>query len=375
MQATPMVVSRSMKGDSVATVAVLGRLSSLAALVEFVLNPVFANLSDAYGRKVFLLLAPASTIVMRGAVARFPGVTTVGAGRIVTGALVPAFFTASAAALSDMYASSSPQDLVAVQGNLQMLMGGSFIISGLLAGKLAARNIRLPFLVSVALGAISLGVVLKGFRETLGKEDRRQASLRGANPLGFLRLFQGSTALARTSMLQGLSQFPVVLQDVDAAFGAKHRGWGPEDNGRFVAGAGVLSTVTGRCTGQIVACLGGRSHAVLAHISSSVSYLLSVFSTSSESAWLAVLVGALGQTRAVAVSVLGARLGQAEQMGRGEHAGAVANMNAVVKTVAPLIYSRLFAIADGLPYSASAAIMLWCAAVAASVDKRHWSGD
>mmetsp|Transcript_31625 Transcript_31625/g.72338 ORF Transcript_31625/g.72338 Transcript_31625/m.72338 type:complete len:363 (+) Transcript_31625:37-1125(+) len=272
MQATPMVVSRSMKGDAVATVAVLGRLSSLAALVEFVLNPVFANLSDAYGRKVFLLLAPAATIVMRGAVARFPGVTTVGAGRVVTGALVPAFFTASSAALGDMYASGSPQDVIAVQGNLQMLMGGSFIISGLLAGKLAARNIRLPFLVSVALGAMSLGVVLKGFRETLGPEDRRRASLRGANPLGFLRLFQGSPALARTSLVQGLSQFPVVLQDVDAAFGAKHRGWGPEENGRFVAGAGVVSTLAGRCTGQIVTGLGGQSHAVLAHISAGLSF-------------------------------------------------------------------------------------------------------
>ena len=50
---------------------------------------------------------------------------------------------------------------------MQMAMSFSVVLSGVLGGRLAAQDIRHPYRLSVALGALALALIGAGFRETL----------------------------------------------------------------------------------------------------------------------------------------------------------------------------------------------------------------
>jgi MFS family permease len=65
----------------------LAQMSALSAAVEFVLNPMFGGLSDWLGRRPFLLLSPAATVLLRGLVAWRPTRLGVMLGHVMCAAL------------------------------------------------------------------------------------------------------------------------------------------------------------------------------------------------------------------------------------------------------------------------------------------------
>merc|ERR1711881_431115 len=67
------LVLKIKKGDAIATVKTMGLMSTFAAIIELIVNPVLGKLSDEMGRKPFMLMAPAINAFLHGLVAIFPG--------------------------------------------------------------------------------------------------------------------------------------------------------------------------------------------------------------------------------------------------------------------------------------------------------------
>jgi len=59
----PMIL-KIKKGDAAATARTMGMMSGLAAVIELVVNPMLGKLSDQYGRKPFMMLAPIINAVL-----------------------------------------------------------------------------------------------------------------------------------------------------------------------------------------------------------------------------------------------------------------------------------------------------------------------
>merc|ERR1719498_561651 len=53
----PMVL-KIKNGDAIATVKTMGLMSTFAAIIELIVNPILGKMSDEMGRKPFMLMAP-----------------------------------------------------------------------------------------------------------------------------------------------------------------------------------------------------------------------------------------------------------------------------------------------------------------------------
>lgn len=113
--------------------------TSSAAGIEFLLSPLLGSMSDYYGRKPLLLLAPLATVLFRGLVARSPTLFWVVVGRLATGALLGQYITTAMAALGDMFKGEAAA-MGGAKGKMQAMLGLSFILASLAGGKLMARG-------------------------------------------------------------------------------------------------------------------------------------------------------------------------------------------------------------------------------------------
>ena len=80
----------------------LGRLASMSALAEFLLNPIFGKLSDTYGRRAIMPLGHMSLVFCRSIMFLNPtSMWPLILEQILTVPLITSFFTTWRAALSD----------------------------------------------------------------------------------------------------------------------------------------------------------------------------------------------------------------------------------------------------------------------------------
>merc|ERR1719401_1878751 len=64
----------------------LAMCSGGVGVVEFFLNPLAGKISDAYGRKVFIMQSPLVSAVLKALVFLFPSKFSIGVERMVSGA-------------------------------------------------------------------------------------------------------------------------------------------------------------------------------------------------------------------------------------------------------------------------------------------------
>ena len=70
-------------GDYSKVAGYMSTWTGVTALIEFCLNPTLGKLSDAYGRKTFMVIAPYAALVLKTIVLMFPSVSTLTLERIV----------------------------------------------------------------------------------------------------------------------------------------------------------------------------------------------------------------------------------------------------------------------------------------------------
>jgi predicted MFS family arabinose efflux permease len=158
--------------------------------------PVYARLSDRYGRRALLLAGMALFLLGSGLSACAPSMEALAAFRGLQGLGAGALEGLSFILVADLYAGRRS---AALQGVLAGLMGLSFIAGPLVGGFLTDHvGWRWVFLVNLPIGIIALAIVASVLPASLGRREDRRAPL----DLAGIALLTGAVGL----VLVGLSE-------------------------------------------------------------------------------------------------------------------------------------------------------------------------
>jgi EmrB/QacA subfamily drug resistance transporter len=168
--ALPAIVERLGGGDSLYVWVVTAYL--VPATVSL---PVYARLSDRFGRRALLLAGMAIFLLGSGLSAAAQSMEQLVAFRAVQGLGAGALEGLSFILVADLYAGRRN---AALQGALAGLMGVSFIAGPLLGGYIAdGIGWRWVFLVNLPIGLVALAVVARVLPAGIGRSENRRMPL------------------------------------------------------------------------------------------------------------------------------------------------------------------------------------------------------
>lgn len=101
-QATPALVFRLMKNDRAQSLKILTTMTACTSGVEFLLQQFQGALSDAHGRKPFLVAGALMSLIWRGRVARDASLFNISVGRVLSGSMFSLFNASLSAAAADL---------------------------------------------------------------------------------------------------------------------------------------------------------------------------------------------------------------------------------------------------------------------------------
>ena len=334
----PKLVEQFRGGDLSEASTLVGQLSAVYALMQFVFSPILGALSDQYGRRPVILLSLLGAGLDYFLMAWAPTVGWFFLGRAVSG-LAGANITAATAYIADI---SPPEKRAANFGIIGAAFGLGFIAGPLLGGLLGEKSLRLPF---IAAGCVTLANWLYGFfvlPESLGQDVRRKFSWARANPLGsFLGLTRNPVVLglAVALFLMNLGQFGV--HNTWVLYTGYRFDWKPSDVGISLAVVGITAAIVqGGLSRVIIPAMGERRALSWGFFLNGLTLVLYGLATRG---WMIYAILPFG-----AVSGIGAQAGQgivSRSVGpdeQGSVQGALAGLNSVAAFVAPLVATNLF---------------------------------
>jgi len=375
----PMVLAMK-GGDAASTAQTMGLMSTAAAAAELLMNPILGGLSDKYGRKPFLVMAPAVTAVLHTAVFAMPKTLSVNfMDRVISGALIFGFTTPLGAALQDLIFSKPPTmaelgQIGAAGGKLGSNFGLGFCLGPLLGSKLGGEK---AFGVSAVLFALTAAYVAKNFEETLPENERKEFDPTSITPFSFVKLFQ-TKAMATLAATIGLSSFGEYsnIYDINFLFMKTVMGWGQQQVGLFAAAFGASQILGGRVSKAVIESAGQETYSKLGFAAYIVGFACVGSAKSAVRLGLSLFFLMFGHQRSGEASALLTAHAGAKGMGRGEVTAASANLAAALKIIAPLMYARVFAHntsggrnRPGSPYFLICAFLVAAQAVFMSYDR------
>merc|ERR1719382_1752582 len=159
------------KGDAAATAKIMGLMSTAAAIIELVVNPILAKMSDEYGRNPFMTLAPIINGVLHSCVAALPmSLPTQFLDRMISGSMIFGFLAPSQAAMADLYG-KDPAILATWAAKAGMYTGIGTTLGPFIGSRLGGAR---SFLGSAITFLVALMFVQSNLRETLRDESKRK---------------------------------------------------------------------------------------------------------------------------------------------------------------------------------------------------------
>ena len=172
----------------------LGKLASVSALAEFLLNPIFGKLSDTYGRRAIMPLGHISLVVCRflmflNPMKMWPLILE----QVATVPLVTSFFTTWRAALSDELEGGEFAQATAYVG----VSAGVGLVTGPFIAKFLMNRFETKwcYFASMCMAGLGLLQIQTNFKETLPKESRVPMDISDMQPLSFLQVMGKSSTL------------------------------------------------------------------------------------------------------------------------------------------------------------------------------------
>lgn len=336
------------------------------ALVEFLLNPVVGKLSDTYGRKPFMLLAPYAAIIFKVWVLLRPSIFSLTVERIVCDCLrTLSGTTMGSAALLDLV----PQDKIAMaMADLWKFMGAAIIISPLIASRLTARG---TYKAAIAIAAVQLVTDQFFLQETLA--DSKKKPFTGVpSPFSVYRLFTGSKLLATASSLMAF-QFlmdPKIMADPWITLQLDYLKWTRPQTQMYTALIGLGMFAGSKVTKASMKKWGEHGHTTFANLATIAENLITGLLPSTAAQFVTIPLQWAGATRMNATKQMVARVALASgDIGKGELSGLQGNLRAMMVTIGPFLYSKAYesGSAVGLPGGS----FLLCAAMAAAAEMSH----
>jgi len=356
----PMVLNIK-KGDAAATAKAMGLMSTCAALVELVLNPVLGKLSDEYGRRPFMMLAPAVNAFLHSCVALLPNSLPMQfVDRMISGMMIFGFGAPAQAAMADLFA-KDPSKLGIMSSQAAAYFGLGCTLGPFLGAKMGgARSFAASGLAFLA----TLFFVGSLTSETLTNEARKKFNYADINPVAFLKLFKDrTTALLTCTMTLQSSGDYVNVYDINNLFMIKVLGYGQPQIGKFATTVGLTQIAGGIISGRIIKGTSLKFSTAFSNFMWILGMAMMGTARNTQQAFTALAIWTFGHQRGTPVSSYLQKYGARQGMGRAEIVGAQGNLAAYFKVMIPLLYSNIFAWATsngrnmpGLPYFTICAI-------------------
>jgi DHA1 family tetracycline resistance protein-like MFS transporter len=174
---------RELSGESLSNASEIGGLLLVAyAVAQFLFAPIVGGLSDKYGRRPILLISLFGLGIDYIFLSFAPSMVWLFVGRIIAG-ITGASFTTAMAYIADI---STPEKKAQNFGMVGVAFGIGFIIGPMIGGLFSNMGIRVPFMISAGLALLNWLYGYFILPESLAKENRREFSLKRANPVGSL---------------------------------------------------------------------------------------------------------------------------------------------------------------------------------------------
>jgi len=331
-------------------------------LGQAVATPIWGRLSDAYGRRIVLILTLFGSAVSYVMLAYADELWFVIASRVFGGLMAGNIATAFAYVTDITTEAERPAGL----GKVGAAMGLGFVFGpatgGLLAGTdVETANFVLPALAAAAISLVAMVGTLVMLPESLSPADRKPLfgrrdaqvatiSLAQANRSGLIRLF-GAALVFYTSMSLMESIFPLWAKDV--------YGMGPRDIGAVFFVLGMISILMqGGMIGPLTRRFGEKHVAIAAGLFFSVGLGGMAAATAEWQVWTALVPFGIGVGLFnPSVSSMVSKAASAHE--RGAIMGKYQSSSAMGRVVGPIICGPIYSgIALAAPFTLASILML-----------------
>jgi MFS transporter, DHA1 family, tetracycline resistance protein len=181
----PKLIQELIHGDVSEAAKIGGWIAFSYAITQFIFSPIIGNLSDKFGRRPIILLSLFAFGLDYILFALAPTITWLFIGRIIAG-ISGASITTASAYIADV---STPENRAKNFGMIGAAFGLGFIIGPVIGGLLGQFGSRVPFYAAAVLCMLNFLYGYFILPESLSKDNRREFSLKRANPIGaFLNL-------------------------------------------------------------------------------------------------------------------------------------------------------------------------------------------
>jgi DHA1 family tetracycline resistance protein-like MFS transporter len=315
----------------------IGAMTALYAVMQFIFAPVLGSLSDRLGRRPVLLISLAGAAINYLFLAFAPSLGLLLLGRAIAG-LTSANTSVAAAYITDI----SPEEKRAHRfGLFNAMFGAGFIIGPVLGGALGDTWLRLPFIAAAALNGCNLLLALFVLPESRAP-TRARLDLAALNPLRPLRW-----ALSMKNLLPIILVF-FVFSATGEAYGVCWALWGSDTfqwNGLWIGislGAfGVCQTLAQAfLPGPAVKLLGERAAILTGVACTALALVVMAFATRGWMIFAIMPVFALGGIGVPALQSLATR--QVDGSQQGQFQGVLASAVSLASIVAPLAFSGFY---------------------------------
>lgn len=327
------------QGGSLASAAIWGGILSTAfAAMQFLFGPVLGNLSDAYGRRVVLLVSLLMMALDYVVMAIAGSIWLLLAGRIL-GGITAATHSTAAAFIADV---SKPHEKAANFGLLGAAFGVGFVLGPLMGGLLGEYGTRAPFWAAAGLSVLNFCLGLLVMPETVTDRNRRPFLWRRARPDSALRAIAGLPGIRPLLWVYFLYSVSIyVYPAIWSYFTVERFGWSTQMIGLSLAVYGLgMAAVQGGLIRPATRHLGERRTILLGMVFEIVSFLLLGFLTNGTIALMLIPITALGAMVTPALQALMSRATPDSQ--QGELQGVLAALHALSMIVSPLVMTAVF---------------------------------
>src|SRR2546423_13523002 len=244
----PKLILNFLGDDPVRAADWNGYFATVFAAMQFFFSPIVGVLSDRFGRRPIILLSNLGLGLDYIVMALAPTIGWLFVGRVISGITASSIPTAMA-----YIADVIPKEKRAgAFGMIGAAFGIGFTLGPMVGGLVGNTNPRLAFWVAAG---FSLTNWIYGFffvPESLSKGQRREFTLRRANPVGSLVLLRSHPDLWKLATIQFLAYVSHEIFAIWALYAIYRFGWGTRGIGDrcFVAGV-CTAVISGGSTGRI----------------------------------------------------------------------------------------------------------------------------
>eukprot|EP00949_MAST-11_sp_MAST-11-sp1_P001029 g1029.t1 len=342
-----VLLAKLVKGDPKRMAKYLAAWSSSVGLAEFILNPTVGALSDAYGRKLFMMMSPAVNIVLKSLVLLKPSLLTLTIEKIFCDATrTMAGSTMSKAAICDIV---SGEDLGAAIGQLYTWAGASVTIAPLVAAYLQTRkggSWRQPYTLAALLALVTLCGQHFFMEDTLPEASRVEFH-RGCIVSPFsLSLFSNGRKLALLSLIS-MAHFlvePKNLTDSAQLLQMNELKWSTQQMSNYTSAIGIAMFFAGPIGRRSLKHFGISGHTTATNLLTIITFALKGSYTSTSIMWATMLLSAFCESRNNGIMAEGSNIAKRKHILPGQYNGLVANLRAACVFFAPFLYGKLYSL-------------------------------